>query len=143
MQPFIKWRNMSQFWLGKGPRSGCPKSNAFKEGSRRHPKPAKATPKLLILSGATLHEVEEYVPILVGKRTSNRMPQNNAFREASRRHPKPAKAILKLLILSGANLHKMEEYVPILLGKRTSNRIPGYPKTMPSKDVIQSQPKPC
>ena len=88
---------------------------------------AKAVPSLMILSGATLHKMEEYVPILVGKRTSNRIPQNNAFQEASRRYPKPAKAQSrpkKLTVLSGATLHKMEEYVPILLGKRTWNRIP-------------------
>ena len=115
---------MCQFWWGKGPRTGHPQNNAFQEASRRHPKPAKAILKLLILSDATLHKMDEYVPILVGKRISNRMPQNNAFQEASRRHPKPAKAILKLLILSDATLDKMEEYVPILMGKRTSDRAP-------------------
>ena len=86
--------------------------------------PAKAILKLLIFGGATLHNLEEYVPILLGKRTSNRIPQSNAFQEASRRHPKPAKAILKLLIFGGATLHKMEEYVPILVEKGTSNGIP-------------------
>ena len=35
---------------------------------------AKAILKLLIFGGATLHKMEEYVPILVGKRTSNRIP---------------------------------------------------------------------
>ena len=71
----------------------------------------------MVSSGATLHKMEEYVPILVGKRTADWIPQNNAFQEASRHHPKPAKAVSKLMILSGATLHQNEEYVPILIGE--------------------------
>ena len=70
----------------------------------------------MVSSGATLDKMEEYVPILVGKRTSNRIPQNNAFQGASRRHPKPATAVPNLMVSSGATLDKMEEYVPILIG---------------------------
>ena len=142
MHTFIKRRNMCQFWWGKGPRTGHPQNNAFQEASRRHPKPAKAILKLLILRGATLHKNEEYVPILLGKRTWNHICQNNAFKEGSRRHPKPAKAILKLLILGGATLHKMKEYVPILLGKRTSNRILRNNAFQEATRRYQSQPKP-
>ena len=112
----------------------------FQEASRCHPKPIKAILKLLILGGATLHKMEEYVPILVRKRTSNRMPQNNAFQDASRRHPKPAKAILKLLTFDGATLHKMEEYAPILLGKRTSNRMP---QNCAFQEVSRLHPRPA
>ena len=88
-------------------------SKKLQDVIQSQPKP-KAVLKLMILSGATLHKMEEYVPILVAKRISNRIPQNNAFQDASRCHPKTAKAILKLLIFGGATLDRMEECVPIL-----------------------------
>ena len=47
VQPFMKWRNMCQFWLGKGVRTGYPQSNAFQGVSRNHPMPAKAILKLM------------------------------------------------------------------------------------------------
>ena len=113
----------------------------FQEASRCHPKPIKAILKLLTFDGATLHKMEEYVPILLGKRTSNRMPQNCAFQEVSRLHPRPAQAILKLLILHGHMVRpciKWRNICPFWLGKRFCT---GCPKTMLSKalqDVIQS-----